>query len=68
MNWKPLRQQEALPHQKESNIDWLVLPEVQDGEFPLMEVGSSSGNGMAQMNRVPKDFPCVWQLLSPPGV
>lgn len=60
-----LRQQEALHiKQKESDIDWLVLPEVQDAEFLPDGGWQQQRQWNGSMNRVPKDFfQCVWQLL-----
>jgi len=59
-----LRQQEALHvEQQESDIDWVVLPTMQDEMSP---VGGWQRQRQREgsMNRVPKDFfKSVWQLM-----
>jgi phosphorylase kinase alpha/beta subunit len=60
-----LRQQESLHvKQKESDIDWVVLPELQDEEFFPAGGWQQQLQWDGSMNRVPKDFfQCVWRLL-----
>ena len=59
-----LRQQESLHvKQKESEIDWVVLPEAQ-GEMLPGEDWQQQRQRDGSMNRVPKDFfQYVWQLM-----
>lgn len=60
-----LQQQESLRvKQKESDIDWVVLPMIQDEESLPPEGWERLRQRDGSMNRVPKDFfKNVWQLM-----
>lgn len=60
-----LRQQESLHvKQKESDIDWVVLPTAQDEEWLPVDGWQRHRQQLGGMNRVPKDFfQYVWRLM-----